>query len=161
PPAVAEETAEQVAEVGFEGIYADANAVSPARMKRIAARFARCVDGSITAKTRLNLYLSGDSRDVSEVASLFKPGGQVQPILVAGSIGAASAIKMAFGGWNKISAALEAQALAIARAYQLEDELAEEGVDGSRIGRSAGRAWRWAGEMHEVGDTCAELGLPD
>jgi 3-hydroxyisobutyrate dehydrogenase-like beta-hydroxyacid dehydrogenase len=161
PPAIAEETAEQVAELGFDGLYVEANAVSPARMERIAARFSRCVDGSITAKTRLNLYLSGDPADVAEVEPLFAAGGDVQTISLDGPVGAASALKMAFGGWNKISAGLEAQAFAIARAYGLEAELAAEGVDAGRVGRSAGRAWRWVGEMHEIGDTCADLGLPD
>jgi 3-hydroxyisobutyrate dehydrogenase-like beta-hydroxyacid dehydrogenase len=161
PPAIAEETAERVAERGFAGLYVDANAISPARMDRIAARFPRCVDGSITAKTRINLYLSGDPSDVADVAALFAPDGGVEAVALAGPIGAASAIKMAFAGWNKISAGLEAQAFAIARVYGLEDELAAEGVDPARVARSAGRAWRWVGEMHEIGDTCAGLGLPD
>ncbi len=161
PPAIAEETAERVAEVGFAGLYVDANAISPARMERIASRFPRCVDGSITAKTRINLYLSGEPAEVDEVRALFAADGDVQTISLDGPVGAASAIKMAFGGWNKISAALEAQAFAIARAHGLQAELAAEGVDPGRIPRSAGRAWRWTGEMHEVGDACADLGLPD
>lgn len=161
PPAVAEDTAVRVAELGFEGLYLDANAISPSRMERIAGRFPRCVDGSIIAKTRINLYLSGDPADVAQVAGLFAPHGDVQPIALDGPIGVASAIKMAFGGWNKITAALEAQALAIARAYGVEGELRGEGIDPGRIGRSAGRAWRWVGEMHEIADTCADLGLPD
>ena len=161
PPAIAEETAERVGELGFAGLYVDANAVSPARMERIAARFPRCVDGSITARTQLNMYLGGDPADVAEVEALFAVGGDVETIPLDGPIGAASALKMAFGGWNKISAALEAQAFAIARAYGLEAELAAEGVDPDRIPRSAGRAWRWAAEMREIGDTCAALGLPD
>jgi hypothetical protein len=98
---------------------------------------------------------------VAEVAALFRPDGDVQPIALDRPVGAASAIKMAFAGWNKISAGLEAQAFAIARAYGLEDELAAEGVDPGRVVRSAAKAWRWVGEMHEIGDTCAELGLPD
>ena len=71
PPAIAEDTAARVAGLGFDGLYVDANAISPRRMERIAARFSRCVDGSITAKTRINLYLSGDSADVAEIATLF------------------------------------------------------------------------------------------
>lgn len=161
PPAVAEEIAERVAELGFAGIYVDCNAISPARMERIARHFPRCVDGSLTARTRTALYLSGERGDVAAVAALFTPAGEVEPVPLALPVGAASALKMAFGGWNKISAALEAQAVAIARAYGVEGELAAEGVDASRVGRSAGRAWRWVGEMHEVGDTCAALGLPE
>ena len=67
---------------------------------------------------------------------------------------------MAFGGWNKIGAALTAQAYAIARAYGVEEALAAEGVDSDRFVRSAGKAWRWAPEMEEVADTAESLGLP-
>ena len=49
PPAVAEEIATTVAEIEYRGIYVEANAISPARMHRIAARFteaeAAVVDG--------------------------------------------------------------------------------------------------------------------
>jgi 3-hydroxyisobutyrate dehydrogenase-like beta-hydroxyacid dehydrogenase len=159
PPAVAEETAERVTTLGFRGLYVDANAVSPARMQRIAARFERCVDGSIMAKTGIHLYLSGSPDDVELVRGLFRE--PVETIPLPGGIGAASALKMAFGGWNKISVALAAQALAIAHAYGVEAHLADEGVEPARVQRAAGRAWRWAPEMREVGDTCAALGLSD
>jgi hypothetical protein len=161
PPAIAEETAEQVAERGFGGLYVDANAISPVRMERIATRFRRCVDGSITGSTGINLYLSGDPADVAEVAALFPADGEVRPLALDLPIGAASAVKMAYAGWNKISAGLEAQAHAIARAYGVEEALAAEGVPADRMARSAGKAWRWVGEMNEIGDTCAGLGLPD
>ena len=70
----------------------------------------------------MNLYLSGDSQDVAAVAALF-PEGEVKPIALEGGVGSASALKMAFGGWNKIGSALTAQAYAIARAYGVEDAL--------------------------------------
>ena len=82
-------------------------------------------------------------------------------IPLEGGIGAASALKMAFGGWNKIGVALAAQAHAIARAYGVEDALSGEGVESDRILRAAPKAWRWAPEMEEVAATCAALGLPD
>ena len=115
PPAIAEEVAGEVAAEGFEGIYVEANAITPARVTRIAG-YLRCVDGSVIARTGVNLYLSGDAGDVAEVAALF-PDGDVTAIPLEGGIGAASALKMAFGGWNKIGVALAAQAYAIARAY--------------------------------------------
>jgi 3-hydroxyisobutyrate dehydrogenase-like beta-hydroxyacid dehydrogenase len=107
----------------------------------------------------VNLYLSGDPQDVASVAALF-PEGDVKPIPLEGGVGSASALKMAFGGWNKIGSALTAQAYAIARAYGVEDALAGEGVDSERFVRSARKAWRWAPEMEEVADTCEALGLP-
>jgi 3-hydroxyisobutyrate dehydrogenase-like beta-hydroxyacid dehydrogenase len=160
PPAVAEDVARQVAEHGFRGLYVDANATSPARMERIAGLLPRVVDGSIVAKTSVNVYLSGPQDAVDEAAALFT-GGRVIALPLPGGIGAASALKMAFAGWNKIGVLLEAQAYAVARAYGLEDELAREGVDSGRIARAAGRAWRWTAEMHEIADTHAALGLDD
>jgi hypothetical protein len=159
PPAIAEDVAAEVFGAGFEGLYVEANAITPARVERIA-EVGRCVDGSIIARAGVNLYLSGEPGDVASVAALF-PEGDVTAIPLEGGIGAASALKMAFGGWNKIGVALAAQAYAIARAYGVDDALADEGVESKGIVRASGRAWRWAPEMEEVADTAASLGLPD
>lgn len=158
PPAIAEDVAGEVAAEGFDGIYLEGNAIAPERVQRIAG-YLRCVDGSVISSGDVNLYLSGDREDVAAVAALF-PEGEVKPIPLERGIGAASALKMAFGGWNKIGAALTAQAYAIARAYGVEDALAGEGVDSDRFVRSARKAWRWAPEMEEVADTAESLGLP-
>jgi hypothetical protein len=157
PPAIAEETAERVFGLGFDGIYVEANAISPARMRRIARLGGRVVDGSIIASSGINLYLAGE--DAEEVAALVGDG--VTAIVVAQDVGAASALKMAFGGWNKIGIALTGQAFAIAQAYGVTEQLEAEGVSADRLPRMAGRAWRWAPEMEEIADACAELGLPD
>jgi 3-hydroxyisobutyrate dehydrogenase-like beta-hydroxyacid dehydrogenase len=164
PPAIAEEVAAQVVAVGFRGLYVEANAVSPTRMTRIAttitAAGARVVDGSIIARARPHLYLSGEPDDIEAMVELFSSTA-VDAIPLSGGIGAASAVKMAFGGWNKVGIALTAQAHAIARAYGVEGELAAEGVDPERIVSAAPRAWRWAPEMEEIASTCAALGLPE
>jgi hypothetical protein len=159
PPAIADDVAAAVFDAGFEGLFVEANAIAPARMERIARR-GRCVDGSIIASNGVNLYLAGDPADVADVAGLFS-GGEVTAIPLEGGIGAASALKMAFGGWNKMGVALAAQAYAIARAYGVEGALAAEGVESRGIVRGSGKAWRWAPEMEEVADTAASLGLPD
>ena len=159
PPAIAEEVAGQVAAAGFDGLYTEANAIAPARVARIAKTL-RCVDGAVIARAGLNLYLSGEKVDVDAVAGLFEDG-EVNAIPLEGGIGAASALKMAFGGWNKIGTALAAQAYAIARAYGVEEALAGEGVESGRILLAGPKAWRWAPEMEEVAATCAALGLPD
>ena len=160
PPAIAEDVAGEVAGAGFDGLYVEANAITPARAERIAASLPRCVDGSVIARSGLNLYLSGDQAEVAQAAALFH-GSEVNAVPLQGGIGAASALKMAFGGWNKIGVALVAQAYAIARAYGVEDALAGEGVESDRILGAAPKAWRWAPEMEEVADTCAGLGLPE
>jgi 3-hydroxyisobutyrate dehydrogenase-like beta-hydroxyacid dehydrogenase len=159
PPAIAEDVAGEVAGEGFDGIYLDANAIAPERVRRIAG-YLRCVDGSVISRADVNLYLSGDPDDVGAIAELF-PEGDVKPIPLEGGVGAASALKMAFGGWNKIGTALTAQAYAIARAYGVQDALAAEGVESDRFVRSARKAWRWVGEMEEIAATCDALGLPD
>lgn len=158
PPAIAEETAERVFGLGFEGLYVEANAISPARMRRIAQLGPRVVDGSIIAAKGINLYLAGD--EAASAAGLFE-GDDVKAIPLDGEVGAASALKMAFGGWNKIGIALTAQAHAIAGAYGVTDRLEAEGVPADRLQWVADRAWRWAPEMEEIADMCGELGLPD
>jgi 3-hydroxyisobutyrate dehydrogenase-like beta-hydroxyacid dehydrogenase len=157
PPAIAEDVAAEVFGHGFDGVYVEANAISPERMRRIAERDARVVDGSIIASSGINVYLAG--QEAAAVAELFGEG--VNAVVLDGPVGAASALKMAYGGWNKIGISLTGQAYAIARAYGVVDELEAEGVSADRLARMAGRAWRWAPEMEEIADTCAELGLPD
>jgi 3-hydroxyisobutyrate dehydrogenase-like beta-hydroxyacid dehydrogenase len=158
PPAIAEDVAKQVFELGFSGLYVEANAISPGRMARIARLGDRIVDGSILGA--LHFYLSGDRADVARTAELFA-GSAVTAIPLEGGIGAASAIKMAYAGSNKIGIALAAQAQAIARAHGVDEALEAEGVTGERLPHSAAKAWRWAPEMEEIAATCAELGLPD
>lgn len=160
PPGIAEEVAEAVAANAFEGVYVEANAISPDRTQRIAAETGlRLVDGGIIARTRVNLYLSGEGKDVDEVAPLFA-GSDVDAIPLPGGVGAASALKMAFGGWNKIGVLLTAQAYAIAGAYGVADALAGEGVSSEPVPRAGPKAWRWEDEMEEIARTCVSLGLP-
>jgi 3-hydroxyisobutyrate dehydrogenase-like beta-hydroxyacid dehydrogenase len=159
PPAIAEEVAGQVAELGFDGLYVDANAISPERMQRIAGVLPSVVDGAILGREG-NFYLSGNPDDVQRVAALFE-GSDVRAIPLDAGIGAASALKMAYGGWNKIGVALAAQAHAIARAYGVTEALESEGLAGDRVQSLAPRAWRWGPEMDEVADTSAALGLPE
>jgi 3-hydroxyisobutyrate dehydrogenase-like beta-hydroxyacid dehydrogenase len=156
PPAIAEEVAGEVFGLGFEGVYVEANAISPERMRRIAALGPRVVDGSIIGATGISLYVAGG--ETQRVAELFG-GSEVTAIPLEGEIGTASALKMAFGGWNKIGIALTAQAHAIARAYGVAERLEAEGVPADRLPRVADRAWRWAPEMEEIAETCRELGL--
>jgi hypothetical protein len=161
PPGIAEEVARAVAAAGFDGLYVEANAIAPARAERIASETGlRVVDGGIVAKSAINLYLSGNQDDVETVAALFD-GSDVVPIPLPGGVGAASALKLAFGGWNKIGVLLAAQAYAIARAYGVAEALAGEGVGAEAIPRAGPKAWRWKAEMEEIAATCAALGLPD
>ena len=74
PPASAVEVADSGGHAGFDGIYVDVNAISPATTRTIGGRFARFVDGGVVgppvqAAGSTRLYLSGD--DADEVAELW------------------------------------------------------------------------------------------
>jgi 3-hydroxyisobutyrate dehydrogenase-like beta-hydroxyacid dehydrogenase len=167
--------ARQVA--GFGGVYADANAVSPASAREIAAIVeaggASYVDGGIigtppVAPGFIRLYLSGAR--AGEVQRLFA-GGAVDVRVIGGdALFAASAVKMAYASWTKGSAALLLAARALAQAEGVEDTLLAE-WGGSQPGltersaRAAGSAaakgWRWVAEMEEIAAAMAAAGLPD
>ena len=184
PPHAALGVARQVAALGvarqvagFGGVYADANAVSPATARGIAAIVeaggASYVDGGIigtppVAPGFIRLYLSGAR--AGEVQRLFA-GSEVDARVIAGdALYAASALKMAYASWTKGSAALLLTARALARAEEVEETLlAEWGISQpgltERSARAAGSAeakgWRWVAEMEEIAETMAAAGLPD
>jgi 3-hydroxyisobutyrate dehydrogenase-like beta-hydroxyacid dehydrogenase len=173
PPAAAEEVADAVARAGFGGLYVEANAISPARTTRIASRFGAALDGCVigpppSPSDGARLYLSGESRRVAEVAALFT-GTAVEAVAVEGEVGRASALKMAFGSYNKASAALAAVSHALADAHGVGEELMTEArrltlsqlAAPERLPSAAARAWRWAPEMEEGAATFRDAGLPD
>ena len=68
PPSAAASVAEEVASVGFRGIYVDANAISPATSVGIGDRFDNFVDGGIVGPPpheagTTRLYLSAIRRN--------------------------------------------------------------------------------------------------
>ncbi|MGH3201684.1 MAG: DUF1932 domain-containing protein [Streptosporangiaceae bacterium] len=162
---------------GFGGVYADANAVSPATAREIAAIVeaggASYVDGGIigtppVAPGFIRLYLSGAR--AGEVQRLFAGGAADARVIGGGALFAASAVKMAYASWTKGSAALLLAARALARAEGVEDTLlAEWGISepglAGRSERAAGSAgakgWRWVAEMEEIAAAMAAAGLPN
>ncbi len=171
PPAFAEDVAKDVAALGFSGIYVDANAISPHRMIRIAGLVGTVVDGSIIGPPpgvdrRSRLYLSGPDGAVAAVSELFA-GSAVASYGLGPRIGDASALKMAYGSYNKASHALAAVSHALAERYgvgeALRDVAAEDGGALGRVNRLpsvAARAWRWGPEMREAAESFAAVGLP-
>ncbi|MGI5230120.1 DUF1932 domain-containing protein [Actinoallomurus sp. CA-142502] len=175
PPAAAEEVARQVAGTGFDGVFVEANAISPARVRRIADLFprARVVDGCVIGpppsdRAAARLYLSGAAGDTGPVAGLFA-GGPLEAVPVDGGVGQASALKMAYGSFNKAASALAAVSHALADVYGVSDHLLAEArrmthdhlATPGHLSGVAARAWRWAPEMEEAAATLAEAGLPD
>ena len=173
PPHAAMEVARAVS--GFGGLYVDANAVSPGTAREIAALIAagggRYVDGGIiglppVTPGRTRLYLSGP--DASTVSELFA-GTALEARVVGETPTAASAVKMAYAGWTKGSAALLLTVRALARAEGVEDTLLAEWAlsQPSLEARSQGSArsatakgWRWIAEMEEIAASMAAAGLP-
>ncbi len=130
PPHAAMDVARALA--GFGGLYVDANAVSPATAgdiaKVICAGGGEYIDGGIIGlppetpgSTRL--YLSGPR--APDVAALFT-GTALEARVVGEAPTAASAVKMAYAGWTKGSAALLLAVRALARAEGVEDTLLAE-----------------------------------
>ena len=174
PPHGALATARAVG--AFDGIYVDANAVSPATAAEIGAVVqeagARYVDGGIIGpppegpQPTARLYLSG--ADAPAVAALFAGTGFETPVLDGGPT-AASALKMAYAGWTKGTAALLLTMREAARAHGVEEALVREWEHSipSLPDRSAQAAraadekgWRWVAEMREIAATLAAADLP-
>jgi 3-hydroxyisobutyrate dehydrogenase-like beta-hydroxyacid dehydrogenase len=158
---------------GFDRLFVDANAVSPATARAIADAVAGpCVDGGIVgppprAAGTTRLYLSGSAAAV--VADLFD-GTVVDPRIVSDEVGAASAVKMAYAAWTKGTAALVLAIRALARAEDVEPALLDEWRlslpeledESQRAARAAAaKGWRWVGEMEEIAATFAAAELPD
>ncbi|GAA2500796.1 hypothetical protein Ahu01nite_078190 [Winogradskya humida] len=156
---------------GVAPVVADLNAVSPATMGRIAAELKGLVlvDGSISgpppsARPGARVYLAGEGADV--VAGL-PWAGQVEPVVLAGAVGTASALKMCTGGVYKGLTALITQAMRTAGAYgvldAVVDDLARNGLaQTAGVARSATKAGRFVDEMLEISATQESAGLtPD
>jgi 3-hydroxyisobutyrate dehydrogenase-like beta-hydroxyacid dehydrogenase len=178
PPAAAPDVAERVAASGFTGVYAEANAISPRHARRIAdlvgAAGGTVVDGGIVgppprSSGTTRLYLSGPDAAVERVRAVFD-GTFLEPVVMSGGVGRASALKLAFASYNKLTYALAAQACALADGHGVLDELlalAHEKLPHTPLGQtgqllSAGpRAWRWVPEMGEIAEACAAADVSD
>jgi 3-hydroxyisobutyrate dehydrogenase-like beta-hydroxyacid dehydrogenase len=176
PPSAAEDLADNVLSTGFDGIFVDANAISPQRSERIAEKFleagTRFVDGGIVGPPAIGdrrnyLYLSGP--DAGEIATLFE-GSQVTPRVLGEDYKKASAMKMCFASHSKGGWALTLNTLAAARAYGVMDDLLDvwenmgkalSGQQRAQLEITARKAWRFEGEMNEIADTLADVSLPD
>jgi 3-hydroxyisobutyrate dehydrogenase-like beta-hydroxyacid dehydrogenase len=160
------------------GIFVDANAISPATTRKVAAIVeaggAAYADGGIiggppVAPGHTRLYLSGPQ--AGEVQRLFE-GSALDARLVGpdAPVGAASAVKLAYAAWTKGTAALVLAARGLARAEGVEDVLLTEwalsqpGLDerSARAARAAAaKGWRWIAEMEEIAAAMAAAGLPE
>ena len=168
PPANAIEIARKVAPLlnkqDKPAIYADLNAVSPETASQIGSLFGPSVcyvDGSIigmppdpTGKVP-TIYLSGS--DAPRLAYLNDLGLKIR--VIDADIGAASALKMCYGGLTKgfvamiSTLALAAEKAGISEQFRQELRESQPGPTGQlerSIPAMYGRAYRWGAEMSEI-----------
>jgi 3-hydroxyisobutyrate dehydrogenase-like beta-hydroxyacid dehydrogenase len=182
PPHAAEATADAVLQTGFRGLYLDANAISPQRIRRIGQKMqaagAAFVDGGIIGGPAWKpgetwLYLSGTEAEMA--ANCFR-AGPMETEIIGAEIGKASALKMCFAANTKGATALLSAVFAAAQQLGVREELERQWSRSNASGRGNAsaaaqnqrrvqqvteKAWRFAGEMDEIADTFAEAGLPD
>jgi 3-hydroxyisobutyrate dehydrogenase-like beta-hydroxyacid dehydrogenase len=175
PPHAAEDVANQVASHHYQGLYVDANAISPQRALRIGQKLADrgilFVDGSIIGGPawepgRTWLYLSGECAE--RAASCFS-AGPLETKILGDAIGKASGIKMCFAAYTKGTTALLSAILATAESLSIRTELEAQWErywpdfpeqTSQRIKNGASKAWRFAGEMDEISATFEAAGQP-
>lgn len=176
PPHAAEEVSSSVTSKGFAGLYLDANAISPARARKIGQIIQDAggtfVDGGIIGGPAWEpkstcLYLSGEKADA--IASIFS-NGPLETKVIGNEIGKASALKMCYAAYSKGTTALLSAILAAAESNGVRDELyqqweLDEGGFSEQVNRRMRRvtakAWRFEGEMLEIAKTFEEAGLPN
>jgi 3-hydroxyisobutyrate dehydrogenase-like beta-hydroxyacid dehydrogenase len=176
PPASAVDLAREVAAQGFRGTYVDGNAISPTTTRKVgevvSAAGARFIDGGIIGPPPrkagvTRFYLSGAG--AADVAAMLN-GGLMEAIAIEGPIGAASALKMAYAGWNKTQQALLMAVRAYALREGVEDALLREWAISQTdlpkrsehaVAGTARKAWRFVGEMEELAASFAAAGVPE
>ena len=175
PPHAAAAQADAVIACGFQGLYADVNAVSPATVRQIGMRMADAgihfVDGGIiglppTQPGTTWLYLSGT--EAALVAVCFA-GGPLETSILGDDIGQASGLKMCFAANSKGTAALHTAILGAAQALGVRDALERQwdvynpgftAKSNARIRQVARKSWRFVGEMEEIAATLDDCGMP-
>ena len=175
PPDAAVEVAQAVADLGYRGVYVDANAISPQTAQRVREIVERpgaaFVDGGIIGPPALRpgttrLYLAGEG--ARKVGRHFEHGAMEAQVL-DGPVGSASALKMCYAAVTKGTTALLAASIAVAEHEGVRAALFEEWRRGeqdlaaartAQVRGAARRAWRWAGEMDEIAAAFAAAGLP-
>ena len=176
PPHAAERVANQVLAHGFQGLYVEANAISPQLAIRLGKKMTSAgvsfVDGSLIGPpawqaARTWLHLSGT--EAQSVATCFE-GALLETNIIGEHIGQASSIKMCYAAYTKGTAALLASILAGAEQMGVREALQEQWSTHwpnfaeettLKVRRVTAKAWRFAGEMEEIAATFDEAGLPN
>ncbi len=174
PPGSALRVATDVAALGFDGIYVDANAIAPATARTIGSQFERFVDGGIIGPPAIRpgitrLYLSGDDAGVVRAVADLWADSLLDARPIDGGPGAASALKIAYALWTKISSSMLLTVRALAEAEGVDEalltewEISQPGAaerSEATAAMTAPKAWRFVGEMEQIAETLAANGLP-
>ena len=156
-------------------LYADCNAVAPTTKEEIQAIVepvgANFVDVGILGdppdpvKNVTRYYASGPY--ANDFSQLKEYGLNI--IHVGDTIGRAAAVKMCFANMTKTMVALAAETFAAAEALGVYDEVVHElsssqknGFEwaSKRVTLTPPKAYRWVGEVEEIGKTFEALGMP-
>jgi 3-hydroxyisobutyrate dehydrogenase-like beta-hydroxyacid dehydrogenase len=176
PPAEADALVERFVPLlrdrSIKPLFVDANALNPASKKRLAARLAEIgidmVDGAIIGpppvlgQRATTTFLSGSQAGLAGPI-LDVPG--CGATVLEGGVGAASALKMCFGGINKGVVGLATALLLAADRHGAADALRAEMQRsmpdlflryGRQIPDMVPKAYRWVAEMEEIAAFLAE-----
>lgn len=176
PNQIALQTAQRVAQANFDGLFIEANPLSPSTASAIAdiirATGAQFVDAAVIGpppqgnQPTTTLYLSGDvSNGINHYFS-----SQAQSVLVLGkSYTHASAIKLCDSLVNKGQFALVVGSLAAAEALGVREQLQQLWSNNTQrhsyqqtalgLPKRAAKAWRFEAEMSEVAKMLEQVGL--
>jgi 3-hydroxyisobutyrate dehydrogenase-like beta-hydroxyacid dehydrogenase len=175
PPGAAGAVAAAAIAAGARGTYVDANAIAPGTAEKVAGSVRAAgltyVDGSVvgpppTDAGTTRLFLSGD--ESLDVAALFA-GARIEA-KVLGAPFAASALKMCYAAWSKITGALVLSAREAAHRLGVEADLLMEWSasqptleqrHATALTSATAKGWRFTDEMDEIAAAFAEVGLPD
>ena len=164
---------------GRPPLFLDANAVAPATTRLMAATLADAsvpfVDGGLVGappapgRTATRLYVSGPEAESIRALATQAERGALDVRVVAGEIGAASALKMSYAAITKGTLSLYTAALVTAERLgvyaALTSELAESQPAAwqrmQRLPFLPADAGRWIAEMEEIAATFASADAPD
>jgi len=175
PPAAAADVARKVADIGFTGVYIEANAISPASLAVVADILPNgtvLVDAAVVGSPPVGgktptLYLAGPVV-ATELVELLFTGTAVRTSVLGTEPGQASALKLAYSSFQKASRVLAVLATGLAHEHGVDQELAAIAARRSGsylaepeyIPKTAARAWRWGPELEEAAAMLADAGLP-
>jgi 3-hydroxyisobutyrate dehydrogenase-like beta-hydroxyacid dehydrogenase len=179
PPEFADATADQVLSFGFRGMFIDANAIAPERIRAMDRRMTAAgvcfVDAGIIGLATMvpgKVWMLFSGCDAAQAAQFFS-GGPIQTEVLDDKAGSASALKLCYSAYNKGSIALLCATMATAESLGVREALERQwarSAGGSASGskpdpyralpQSAAKAWRFAPEMLEIAGTFEAAGMP-